>query len=89
MKNSLFHKPVVISPRFGHLRQVRSVAEAGRVLLHEWPEGLSLQKRHRAAKLVIEALRGKRKPSEVRNALIDAAESSGILVDTEHSLAAE
>jgi hypothetical protein len=84
MRNLRFHKPVVLSLRFGHYRSVRTVAEAGRVLLHEWPEGEN-QKCNRAARLVIEALRGERKPSEVRNALIEAAEASGILVDDGHN----
>lgn len=53
------------------------------MLLHEWPEGEN-PKCNRAAKLVIEALRGERMPSEVRNALIDAAEASGIVVDDGH-----
>jgi len=92
MRNLPFHKPVLLSPRFGHFRPVRSVAEAGKVLLHEWPEGEN-PKCNRAAKLVIEALRGERKPYEVRNALIDAAEASGILVEDgtseAHQIAAE
>jgi len=92
MNDKPFHKPVVLSPRWGRQRLVYSVADAGRVLLHEWPEGEN-RKCNRAAKLVIEALRGERKPSEVRNALIDAAEASGILVDDggtqPHQVAAE
>ncbi len=88
MSGKPFHKPVVLSVRFGHYRLVRSVAEAGRVLLHEWPEGEN-PKCNRAAKLVIEALRGERKPSEVRNALIEAAEASGILVDDGHDQAVQ
>jgi hypothetical protein len=83
MNDKPFHKPVVLSPRWGHQRVVRSVAEAGRVLLREWPEGEN-PKCNRAAKLVIEALRGERRPSEVRDALIEAAEASGILVDDGH-----
>ena len=88
MQDKPFHKPVVLSPRFGHYRQVRSVAEAGRVLLREWPEGEN-PKCTRAARLVIEALRGERKPSEARNALIEAAEASGILVDDGNDQAAQ
>ena len=84
MNDKPFHEPVLLSLRFGHYRSVRSVAEAGRVLLHEWPEGEN-PKCNRAAKLVIEALRGERKPSEVRNALIEAAEASGILIDDGHN----
>lgn len=83
MRTLRFHKPVILSLRFGHYHPVRTVAEAGRVLLHEWPQGEN-PKCNRAAKLVIEALRGERKPSEVRNALIEAAEASGILVDDGH-----
>jgi hypothetical protein len=92
MRSLRFHQPVEISLRFGRSRLISSVPEAGKVLLHEWPEGEN-SKCNRAAKLVIEALHGRRKPSEVRNALIDAAKASGILVDTayesEHPIAAE
>lgn len=80
MGDGQFRKPVVISPRWGHPRQVRSVAEAGRVLLYEWPQGPN-PKCNSAARLVIEALHGRRKPSEVRKALVDAASASGILVE--------
>jgi hypothetical protein len=59
---------------------------------HEWPEGEN-PKCNRAAKIIIEAMHGRRKPSEVRNALIDAAKASGNLVDAanepEHPIAAE
>jgi len=93
MKDKPFHKPVVVSPRFGHLRQIRTVAEAGRVLLHEWPEGLNPKKNNQAAKIIIETLRGNRKPSEARKALIDAAQAAGILIDDGqndgHQIAAE
>ena len=93
MRTLRFHKPVVLSPRFGHYRHVASVTDAGKVLLHEWPDGAANPKCNRAAQLVIEAIRGKRKPSEVRRALIKAAEASGILVDDggtqPHQIAAE
>lgn len=92
MRSLRFHKPVEISLRFGRTRLISSVPEAGEVLLRGWPEGEN-PKCNRAAKIIIEAMHGRRKPSEVRNALIDAAKASGILVDAayeaEHPIAAE
>lgn len=80
MKDRPFHRMVTIELRFGRLRDIRSVAEAGKVLLHEWPS--PREARHAAAmKAVLDALNRTKKPSAARRALVEAAMEAKILVE--------
>ncbi|WP_394890284.1 DUF982 domain-containing protein [Mesorhizobium sp. AaZ16] len=80
MKDRSFHAMVVIEPRIGRYRYVRSAADAGKVLLRAWPDHRGA-KHQKALEAVLEVLKGNAQPSAARNALIAAAEESGILVD--------
>ncbi|WP_128293449.1 DUF982 domain-containing protein [Mesorhizobium sp.] len=82
MKDRSFHAMVVIEPRIGRYRYVRSAADAGKVLLREWPghRGANHQK---ALEAVLEVLKGNAQPSVARDPFIAAAEESGILVDAQ------
>lgn len=44
MKDVAFEPMVVLEPRIGRYRYVRSAADAGRVLLREWPVELAGEK---------------------------------------------
>lgn len=76
---------VVIEPRIGRYRYVRSAADAGKVLLREWADHRGA-KHQQALEAVLEVLKGNAQPSVARNALIAAAEESGILVDAQPPL---
>lgn len=81
MKDRLFRNVVVVEPRLGRHRYVRSVAEAGRVLLKEWPDERG--RKHAAAmKAVLDSLKGRQPPSVARKALLAAAKEAGILAET-------
>jgi len=69
---------VVVEIRCGRYRYVRTVAEAGKVLLKEWPDIRG--KKHAAAmKAVLETLKGRRPPSTARKALMAAAREARIM----------
>lgn len=69
---------VVVEIRCGRYRYVRTVAEAGKVLLKEWPDCRG--KKHAAAmKAVLESLKGRHPPSTARKALVAAAREARIM----------
>lgn len=78
LRDRPFHKHVELEPRFGKRRTVRTVLDAGRVLVREWP-GEGGPKKMKAMATVLAALKGRCKPSKARTALIEAAKADRIL----------
>ena len=90
MKDIAFETMVVLEPRIGRYRYVRSAADAAKVLLREWPHELAGEKHEKALKAVLEVLKGEKPPAHGRLALVSAAREAKILpVEREYPLAAE
>ncbi len=73
MKSKLWSSPVRIeNPETGMVRTVKTVREAKAVLDRFWPDYHGSQ-HHHAEQVCEEALKGKSRPSEARQAFIAAA----------------
>ena len=75
-KGRRFHEPVRFSVN-GNAIEVEYLADAGRLLLEQWP--LQTIRRRRAMRLVLAALRDERPISDARQAFIDATVELKIL----------
>lgn len=80
MRRTHFHKPVIIQPgRIDRDRVVTTVAEAARILIHQWPVP-TCEKRRAAMQACLDVIKGDRMPGHARLAFIDAAKQARILV---------
>lgn len=78
MRDRPFSKMVVVEPRYAKPRYVRTLVEAARILIKEWPREPS-PKHVAAQKAILEALKGNKPPSYARRAFEAAAKEAGIL----------
>lgn len=80
MKDRRFHRAVVVTGASGRFRYVLSAADAGRVLLREWPAEQG-RKHTAACNAVLDVLKGNKPPSHARRAFVAASREAGILSD--------
>ncbi|MFC3640813.1 DUF982 domain-containing protein [Aquibium oceanicum] len=79
MKDRRFKSSIVIEPRLGRVREVRSLREAAEALLRDWP-GDDLPKRQKAMATCLSALKGDVQPHRARRDFIEAAREARLLM---------
>lgn len=79
MKDRRFRSSIVIEPRLGRVREVRTLREAAETLLRDWPSAGSA-KRRKAMATCLSALKGDLQPYRARNDFIEAAREARVLL---------
>jgi hypothetical protein len=82
MKDKRFKVPVVLEPRLGRFREIRTTREAAEMLLRRWPVEQS-PKRRKAMSSCLSVLKGEARPYVARRALVEAAREARLLTDEE------
>jgi hypothetical protein len=74
-----FKTPVVIEPRLGRFREVRTVQQAAEVLLRDWPTAECV-KRRKAMVSCLAVIREEEAPKKARQDFVAAARKARIMV---------
>lgn len=79
-----FRTPVVIEPKLGRIREVRTVQQAAEILLRDWPTSECV-KRRKAMASCLAVIREEEAPTKARKDFVAAAKKARILINTKTS----
>lgn len=78
-----FRTPVVIEPKLGRIREVRTVQQAAEILLRDWPTSECVRRRKAMASCL--AVIREEAPTKARKDFVAAAKKARILINTKAS----